>query len=104
MCWRFDDDESVSSVDDWLVQLGQRQRLHRRVTDPNKLDECSLTLHHSSDDSLHDETGGEDDEEFDEELDDESIVAKAWGWIGGGGNDGRGDIREYCACKIWNVL
>lgn len=30
--------------------MGQRQRLHRRVTEPNKLDECSLTLHHLSDD------------------------------------------------------
>jgi len=42
--------------------LGQRQRLHRRVTEPNKLDECSLTLHHLSedcfDDSLRDDTDG----------------------------------------------
>jgi hypothetical protein len=34
--------------------LGQRQRLHRRVTEPNKLDECSLTLHHLSEDCLDD--------------------------------------------------
>jgi hypothetical protein len=43
-----------------LIQFGQRQRLHRRVTEPNKPDECSLTLHHLSedcfDDSLRDDT------------------------------------------------
>ncbi len=39
-----------------MIQFGQRQRLHRRVTEPNKLDECSLTLHHLSDDCFDDES------------------------------------------------
>lgn len=30
------------------MQFGHRQRLQRRVTEPNKLDECSFTLHHWS--------------------------------------------------------
>lgn len=38
--------------DGWLTQFGHRQRLHRRVTEPNKFDECSLTLHHWSDDDF----------------------------------------------------
>ena len=42
--------------------------MHRRVIEPNKLDECSLTLHHLSDDdlatSLRD--GVDDDDEINE--------------------------------------
>jgi hypothetical protein len=59
--------------------LGQRQRLHRRVTEPNKVDECSLTLHHLSEDSLRELDGGEFElefKEFDDELDEESIAAR----------------------------
>ncbi len=60
-------EESDNIFDGWFIQFGQRQRLHRRVTEPNKLDECSLTLHHLSedcfDDSLRDDSDDDDDDE-----------------------------------------
>ncbi len=48
------------------------------MTEPNKLEECSFTLHHLSDGSLRDVDGGElvlEFKEFDEELDEERIAA-----------------------------
>ena len=64
------------------MQFGQRQRLHRRVTEPNKLDECSLTLHHLSDDC------------FDDSFRDDETASATGG--GGGGNNGvrNGNERE----------
>lgn len=62
MCWRLDADESDNIFDGWFIQFGQRQRLHRRVTEPNKLDECSLTLHHLSEDCFVDSLRDDNDD------------------------------------------
>ena len=83
-----------------MTQFGHRQRLQRRVTEPNKLDECSLTLHHLSEESLRDVDGGElelEFKEFDDELDGERMADKGWGFIGGGRSDN-------CACKSCKAL
>lgn len=73
-----------------MIQLGQRQRLHRRVTEPNKLDECSLTLHHLSDDCFDESLRDTDDDDDDGMTDGNNVVRNG---NESDDDDGDGDVE-----------